>query len=240
MKVSPLITLAFDQKVGNMNFAIQQALALNNSALLHFHNGNLDEAYPLLRQATAILRDHTDPEKALSHGDQISQDPHKPSLWLSPVDSQLDIEQFQDKSSSYMFHQGIYLNGDVSGTDSCETVCAVVLFNMALTRHMKALASDSATTRMQYEGTSKIYKMALCMLAKLTVVTPSSELLAVAALNNTCLIADSVSDTEEVTRHCVAMRNILASPSSNRDDVFSFFYLNMLYFQAKCTTASAA
>ena len=251
---------------------VKQAIVLNNTAAIDLSHGNLTEAVRSLHLAIEVLRGLSAPPQ--NNPSSIQEIPgtkttspmqeHQPShqqyqdesMWTDgraqsnrpivrfvPVELPRPIDQ--DAQDSVIFYHAVFLDSDVTVDDN-ELLSSSVLFNMALSFHIKGFMpniprKEGESRNVCINRALQLYMIVLRVLDMLPEVSPSSELLVLGALNNAAQIHSLSFDLELVHKHADAMDQILASSvTCENDQVKSLFAVNAHFFRMNQNIAPSA
>jgi hypothetical protein len=231
-----------------------KVVALSNSAVSSLMDGRPKKALALLSTATAILKDHFADTQVPCSRSSANETPLPYDNEISDYSSAMEINGEQDKPSVLSFQvqtsslsqeAPLILNYSralaiVDGVEDKELVSSVVLYNMALVNHCRAIELGSSSL---LSISLNLYKMAASVLESTRGVDESNELVLLALYNNMAHIHAYQWSSQEV-RLCIDKIRMLLSTVSTESFVdqedFHFFSVNTMLHVEDINLAPAA
>jgi hypothetical protein len=232
----------------------QKVVALNKRAVASLLSGRSKKALALLSTATTILKDHfADSRKAPC----VRSSPASASVFKDEDNEyssvmEMNVEQDQPSVVSYQLQTSalspdtpLILNYSrcltlVDDVEDKELLTSVVLYNMALVNHCRAIELGISSL---LSISLNLYKMAASVLESTRDVDASNELVLLAIYNNMAQIHASQWSSQEV-RECVDKIRMLLSTLSVESFIdqadFHFFSVNTMLHVEDMNLAPAA
>lgn len=230
---------------------VNKIIELNNRAVKALQQGRHKEAIGLLRVAVADLLnavktvssvemqvDSPSPSStSLSfNGEDGEQD--KPPISSVPIWTKDHFAQSQDETLIFMYDRALVL----AHTNHCrgELLTGVVLFNMALASHARAIKRGTPSL---LSTVLKLYSMAAGAIQNYNEVITSDHWILLALYNNMAQIYLSQARCEELRKCLSNIQTLLAEESTADvvdDDDYAFFFTNSMLQLGDFVAAPAA